>query len=71
MVEVEVDGKIIRGVLEHVNGTVLVTTRDSQRSVPTNGRPPVTVARDLLLDCYASDDAQKLPAMSDSGPDAR
>jgi hypothetical protein len=48
VVEVEVDGQIVRGVLESVNGTVLVTTRDAQRSAPLNGRDAEAVARDLL-----------------------
>jgi hypothetical protein len=50
VVEMEVDGKIVRGVVERVNGTVLVTTRDSQRSAPLNGREAEAVARDLLHD---------------------
>ena len=48
VVEVEVDGRLVRGVLERVNDTVLVTTRESQRSAPLNGRDPEMVARDLL-----------------------
>jgi hypothetical protein len=48
VVEVEVDGKLVRGVLERVNDTVLVTTRESQRSAPLNGRDAEAVARDLL-----------------------
>lgn len=50
VVEVEVDGKMVRGVVERVNSTVLVTTRDSQRSAPLNGREAEAVARDLLHD---------------------
>jgi hypothetical protein len=54
VVEVEVDGKLVRGVLERVNDTVLVTTRDHQRSAPLNGRDAETVARDLLSEMTAS-----------------
>lgn len=54
VVEVEVDGKIVRGVLERINDSVLVTTRDSQRSAHLNGRDPETVARDLLHDMAAN-----------------
>ena len=48
VIEIEVDGHKVRGVLERVNDTVLVTTREAQRSVPLNGRDPEAVARDLL-----------------------
>lgn len=61
VVEVEVDGKLVRGVLERVNDTVLVTTRDSQRSAPLNGREPEAVARDLLHAWYASPDVAPKP----------
>lgn len=54
VVEVEVDGKIVRGVLERVNDTVLVTTRDAQRSAPLNGREAESVARDLLHEMTAT-----------------
>ena len=54
VVEVEVDGKLVRGVLERVNDTVLVTTRDHQRSAPLNGRDAETVARDLLQEMTTS-----------------
>lgn len=54
MVEVTISGKLVRGVLERVNDTVLVTTRESQRSAPLNGRDPEVVARDLLISLYAS-----------------
>jgi hypothetical protein len=54
VVEVEVDGKLVRGVLERVNDTVLVTTRDHQRSAPLNGRDAETVARDLLSEMTTS-----------------
>ena len=50
LVQVEVDGRWIRGVLERVNDTVLVTTRNAQRSAPLNGRTPEAVARDILVD---------------------
>ena len=54
VVEVEVDGKLVRGVLERVNDTVLVTTRDHQRSAPLNGRDAEAVARDLLHEMTTS-----------------
>ena len=54
VVEVEVDGKLVRGVLERVNDTVLVTTRDHQRSAPLNGRDAESVARDLLQEMTTS-----------------
>jgi hypothetical protein len=54
VVEVEVEGKLVRGVLERVNDTVLVTTRDSQRSAPLNGRDAEAVARDLLHEMSAT-----------------
>lgn len=52
VIEVTIEGKIVRGVYERVNDTVLVTTRDSQRSAPLNGRSPDDVARDLLRSWY-------------------
>ena len=54
VVEVEVDGKLVRGVLERVNDTVLVTTRDHQRSAPWNGRDAEAVARDVLYEMTTS-----------------
>jgi hypothetical protein len=54
VVEVEVDGKLVRGVLERVNDTVLVTTRDHQRSAPLNGRDAEAVARDVLYEMTTS-----------------
>ena len=54
VVEVEVDGKLVRGVLERVNDTVLVTTRDHQRSAPLNGRDAEAVARDILYEMTTS-----------------
>lgn len=59
VVEVMVEGTIVRGVVERVNDTVLVTTRESQRSAPLNGRAPEAVARDLIHAWYGggSEDA--------------
>jgi hypothetical protein len=57
VVEVMVEGTIVRGVVERVNDTVLVTTRESQRSAPLNGRAPEAVARDLIHAWYAGDSA--------------
>ena len=61
VVEVEVDGKLVRAVLERVNDTVLVTTRNHQRSAPLNGRETDAVARDLLHEMITSADVAKLP----------
>ncbi|MBX9741488.1 MAG: hypothetical protein K2X62_15540 [Beijerinckiaceae bacterium] len=52
VVEVNVDGKLVRGVLERVNDTILVTTREAQLSAPLNGRDPEAVARDLLMSLH-------------------
>ncbi len=60
VVEVEVDGHIIRGVVERINDVVLVTTRESQQSAPLNGRTPEAVASDLLHQLY-----MRLPAGED------
>lgn len=54
VVEVDVDGKLVRGVIERVNDTILVTTRDHQRSALLNGREVEIVARDLLHEMSAS-----------------
>ena len=54
VIEIEVDGHKIRGVLERVNDMVLVTSRQAQRSAPLNGRDPEAVARDLLQDMASS-----------------
>jgi hypothetical protein len=56
MVEVTISGKLVRGVVERVNDTILVTTRENQRSAPLNGRDPETVARDLLISLYAGNE---------------
>lgn len=53
MVELTISGKLVRGVVERVNDTILVTTRENQRSAPLNGRDPETVARDLLISLHA------------------
>ena len=49
VVEVTVGDRLVRGVVERVNDTVLVTTRDSQVSARLNGRDPEDVARELLM----------------------
>lgn len=70
VVEVEVDGKLVRGVVERVNETVLVTTRESQRSAPLNGRDPEAVARDLLHEMTTTASVAK-PASDAAIHDAR
>lgn len=54
VVEIDVDGTRIRGVFECVNDSVLVTTREAQKSAPLKGRNPEMVARDLLHEMTAN-----------------
>lgn len=61
VIEIEVDGHKIRGVIERVNDTVLITTREAQRSVPLNGRDPESVARDLLQAMVSEPSASPAP----------
>ncbi len=64
VIEIDVGGQKIRGVMERVNDTVLVTTREAQRSAPLNGRDPEAVARDLLSATTSPSPPTTLPTLN-------